>query len=146
VNQFAVALTRTIKAPRSKIYRALLDPELLRRWMCPGSYVVTVATVEERVGGVHRIEMLAPDGERHAFDSVIEELVPDERLVLRFKFDVDAEETLLTLTLRDADGGTELRLDHQRITRRPPLDERSVDAGWSGALDKLQALYEKEPQ
>jgi uncharacterized protein YndB with AHSA1/START domain len=146
VTQFAVALTRTIKAPRSQVYRACLDPELLQRWMCPPSFVVTAATVEERVGGVHRVEMVAPDGERHAFDSIIEELVPDERIVLRFRFDVDAEETLLTLTLRDAGGGTELRLDHERIPRRPPLDERSVDAGWGAALDKLQALYEKEPQ
>ena len=147
MTRFAVALTRTIAAPRSRVYRALVEPELLARWMCPPSFAVSVANVDERVGGVHRVEMLGPDGERHVFDSVIRELVEDERVVLTFKFAPDAEETLLALTLRDAPGGgTELRLEHERITLAPPLDERSVDAGWNGALDKLQALYEKESQ
>jgi uncharacterized protein YndB with AHSA1/START domain len=142
MRKFAVALTRVFPAPRPRVYRALLDPELVARWMSPASFVVTLATVEERVGGAHRVEMLAGDGSVHVFDSRIAELVPDERVVLIFKFAPDAEETLLTLSLRDVDGGTELTLEHERITLVPPLDERSVDAGWSGALAKLQALYE----
>jgi len=148
VKQFAVDLTRTIPAPRDEVYRAFLDPVLLQQWMSPPEFGVSVATVEERVGGAHRVEMLSPDGERHAFDSVIRELVPGERIVLTFVFERDGfprrEETLLTVTLRDADGGTELRLEHERIVREPPFDEQSVDAGWNAALAKLAALYDKE--
>jgi uncharacterized protein YndB with AHSA1/START domain len=143
--QFAVALERVIAAPRAKIYRAWLDPALLARWMGPDDFSVSVATVDERVGGIHHVEMLDADGGHHTFESVIEELVPDERIVLTFKFHPDAEETLLTLTFRDADGGgTALRLEHERITLAPPLDTRSVDTGWGQTLAKLQALYDKE--
>jgi uncharacterized protein YndB with AHSA1/START domain len=143
--QFAVALERVIAAPRSQVYRAWLDPALLARWMGPDDFSVAVATVDERVGGAHRVEMLDPEGGHHTFDSVIEELVPEERIVLTFKFHPEAEETLLTLTFRDAGGGgTRLRLEHERITLAPPLDERSVDAGWGQTLAKLQALYDKE--
>jgi uncharacterized protein YndB with AHSA1/START domain len=145
VTQFAVAVDRIIAAPRSKVYRAWLDPALLARWMGPDGYSVAHATVDERVGGVHRVDMLDPDGAHHAFVSVIDELVPDERIVLTFKFHPDAEETLLTVTFRDAeDGRTALRLEHQRITLAPPLDDQSVDAGWSQTLAKLQAIYDKE--
>ena len=63
----------------------------------------------------------------------------------RVRVPPDAEDTLLTLTFRDAeDGGTELRLEHERITREPPSTSQSVNAGWSQTLAKLQALYDKE--
>ena len=145
MTQVAVALERVIAAPRAKVYRAWLDPELLARWMGPDDFTASLATVDERVGGAHRVELLDADGNHHTFESVIEELVPDERIVLTFKFHPDAEETLLTITFRDAEGGgTELRLEHERITLAPPLDDQSVDAGWSQTLAKLAALYDKE--
>jgi uncharacterized protein YndB with AHSA1/START domain len=142
LTQFAVALDRVIAAPRSKVYRAWLDPGVLARWMGPDDFSVVVATVDERVGGAHYIEMLDGDGDRHTFESVIEELVPDERIVLTWRFHHDGLDTLLTLTFRDAEGGgTQLRLEHERITLEPPLDGQSVDTGWSQTLAKLQALF-----
>jgi uncharacterized protein YndB with AHSA1/START domain len=142
LTQFAVALDRVIAAPRSKVYRAWLDPGVLARWMGPDDFSVVVATVDERVGGAHYIEMLDGDGDRHTFESVIEELVPDERIVLTWRFHHDGLDTLLTLTFRDAEGGgTQLRLEHERITLEPPLDGQSVDIGWSQTLAKLQALF-----
>ena len=141
--QFAVALERVIRAPRSKVYRAWLDPALLARWMGPDDFSVTVATVDERVGGVHQIEMLDPEGGHHTFVSVIEELVPEERIVFTFKFDPEAHETKLTITFSDAEGGgTALRLHHQRITMEGTLDTQSVNIGWGQTLAKLQAFCE----
>jgi uncharacterized protein YndB with AHSA1/START domain len=141
--QFAVALERVIDAPRSKVYRAWLDPAVLARWFGPDDFTVTIATVDERVGGAHDVEMLDADGGHHHFVSVIEELVPDERIVITFKFDPEANETKLTLTFADADGGgTALRLDHERITVEGPIDSESVNVGWGQTLAKLQALME----
>jgi uncharacterized protein YndB with AHSA1/START domain len=143
--QFAVALERVIRAPRSKVYRAFLDPALLVQWMGPDGFSVTVATVDERVGGEHRVDMLDGDGDHHTFDSTILELVPDERIVMTWRFAPGAEETLLTVTFRDAeDGATELRLEHERITLTPPLDTQSVDTGWTQTLAKLAAYFDKE--
>lgn len=149
MRQFAVVLSRTIPGPRGEVYRAFLDPELLPRWMCPGESVVSAATVEERVGGRHVVEMLAPDGVRHAFESVIRELVPGERIVLDFNFvrsgePLLEEETRFTATFHDAgERATEVRIEHERIVMLPPLEPQSVDAGWNSVLDKLEALYEK---
>jgi uncharacterized protein YndB with AHSA1/START domain len=140
MRRFAVQVSRVMRAPRSRVYRAFLDPELVARWWAPMDSVVATATVDERVGGVHRIEMLTATGEPHMFDAVIQELVPDERIVLVFKFAPDAEETLLTVTFRDAPGGTEVLLDHQNVTAEGPLNEQSVDAGWSSVLDKLEGI------
>ena len=129
--QFAVALERVIAAPRSKVYRAWLDPVLLARWMGPDDFSVTVAAVDERVGGVHQIEMLDAEGGQHTFISVIEELVPDERIVFTFKFHPEAQESRLTISLSDAEGGrTALRLEHERITDEESLDTQSINIGW----------------
>jgi uncharacterized protein YndB with AHSA1/START domain len=141
--QFAVALERVIKAPRAKVYRAWLDPVVLAQWMGPDDFAVVVAEVDERVGGAHHIEMIDRDGDHHTFDSIIEELVPDERIVLAWRFHEGAHESQLTLTFGDAEGGgTALRLHHERITYEGDLEERSVDAGWSQTLAKLQAIYD----
>jgi uncharacterized protein YndB with AHSA1/START domain len=143
--QFAVALERVIRAPRPNVYRAFLDPALLEQWMGPDGFSVTVATVDERVGGEHRVEMLDPDGDHQVFESTILELVPDERIVMTWRFGPGAEDTLLTVTFRDAEGGgTDLRLEHERITLAPPLDNQSVDAGWTQTLAKLAAYFDKE--
>ncbi len=145
MNRFAVTLRRVIRAPRARVYRAFLDPELVAQWLAPGGSVVSTATVDERVGGVHRVDMIDEHGAAHLFDNVIQELVPDERIVLTFRFAPGAEDTLLTLTFRDAEGGgTGLRLQHERITHAPPLDTQSVDTGWSQALAKLAAFFDKE--
>ena len=86
MTQFAVTLDRIIAAPRAQGYRAWLDPDVLARWMGPEGLSVIVATVDERVGGAHHLEMLDADGAAHRSSSVIEELVPDERIVLTFRF------------------------------------------------------------
>jgi uncharacterized protein YndB with AHSA1/START domain len=133
-----------VKPPRAKVYRAWLDSELLARWMGPDDFSVLVAHVDERVGGRHSVEMLDSDGHHHQFESVIEELIPDERIVLTFRFHPDAEDTLLTLTFIDTEGGeTLLRLEHERITLASPLDDQRVDAGWSQTLAKLQAIFDR---
>ena len=141
--QFAVALERVIAAPRSKVYRAWLDPALLARWFGPDDMSVVDANVDERVGGAHNVELLGPDGVLTNFVSVIEELVPDERIVLTFKFDHTAQETKLTIRFSDSeDGGTVLRLDHERITIEGDLNTTSVNIGWGQTLAKLQAFLE----
>ena len=141
--QFAVALERVIAAPRSKVYRAWLDPTLLARWFGPDDMSVVDANVDERVGGAHNVELLGPDGVLTNFVSVIEELVPDERIVLTFKFDHTAQETKLTIRFSDAEGGgTVLRLDHERITIEGDLNTTSVNIGWGQTLAKLQAFLE----
>jgi uncharacterized protein YndB with AHSA1/START domain len=45
---------RTFYQPPGPVYRAWLDPDLVQRWMAPGSQEVTRVEIEERPGGVWR--------------------------------------------------------------------------------------------
>jgi uncharacterized protein YndB with AHSA1/START domain len=149
----AVRLQRTIPAPPDKVYRAWLEPELIRRWMAPGALEVTRAEVDERVGGHYRIWHAGAEGEVGGFECELLELVPHERIALRWGFvgpDRLAGPTYdsqLTITLRETpDGATELTLVHERLDdlreALPDIAE-GVGPGWEMVLDKLAALAEE---
>jgi uncharacterized protein YndB with AHSA1/START domain len=148
-----VRLHRFIPAPPDKVYRAWLEPELIRRWMAPGSLEVIRAEVDERVGGHYRIWHAGAEGEVGGFECELLELVPHERIVLRWGFvgpDRLAGPTYdsqLTVTLREApDGATELTLVHERLDDlREALPDiaAGVGPGWEMALHKLAALGEE---
>lgn len=144
-----VRLQRTIPAPPDQVYRAWLEPDLLRRWLAPASLTVTRAEVDERVGGHHRIWQAGADGDVGGFESELLELVPNQRIVLRWGFvgperiADPAHDSRLTITLREApDGATALTLVHERLdaldAAMPGMAENAA-RGWGMALDKLAA-------
>lgn len=145
-----VRLQRRIRAPRSKVYRAWLDPGLIRRWMAPAGLEVTRAEVVERVGGHYRIWHAGAEGEVGGFECELLELVPIERIVLRWGFvgpdrlAGPSYDSRLTVTLREApDGATDLTLVHERLDdlrKALPDIADGVGPGWEMALDKLAAL------
>ena len=146
----AVRLQRTIPAPPDEVYRAWLDPGLLRRWLAPGGLEVTHAEVDERVGGRYRIWHAGAEGEVGGFECELLELVPNERIVWRWGFvgldrlEGPIYDSLLTVTLASApDGATDLTLVHERLDdlrEAMPDVADAVGPGWEMVLDNLAAL------
>jgi uncharacterized protein YndB with AHSA1/START domain len=151
--QAVVRLQRTIPAPPDQVYRAWLDPELMRRWFAATGMHVTRAEVDERVGGHHRVWQAGPDGDAGGFESELLELVPGERIVFAWGFvgpervADPAHASRLTITLRPAPGdATELTLVHERLgalDRAMPGMLEMVGNGWGQALDKLVAALDE---
>ena len=54
---FDLTLTRTIRAPRAKVFDAFVNPDQLRRWFGPRGHTVAEATVDAKVGGRYRLLM-----------------------------------------------------------------------------------------
>jgi uncharacterized protein YndB with AHSA1/START domain len=67
--QPVVRIERTIPAPPHEVYRAWLEPELMRRWLAPASFAVTRVEVDEREGGRYRIWQRAVTARRRAASS-----------------------------------------------------------------------------
>jgi uncharacterized protein YndB with AHSA1/START domain len=131
------------------VYRAWLDPELLRRWLAPGGLEVTRAEVDERVGGHYRIWQAGADGAVGGFECELLELVPDRRIVFHWglvgpeRLSGPHYDSRLTITFDDAPGGaTDLTLIHERLEdlfeAMPSLAEK-FRPGWEMVLDKLAA-------
>ncbi|GIF18466.1 uncharacterized protein YndB with AHSA1/START domain [Actinoplanes tereljensis] len=141
----------TLPAPASAVYRAWLEPEILRRWLAPGSSECTRAEVDERVGGSFRIWQEQDGRPIGGFDAEILELVPDRRIVWRWGMTGPESEQMfdstLTVTLEDTpDGGTQLRLTHERLDQLAaamPEVAAQFGAGWEDVLHKLAVVVKQ---
>jgi uncharacterized protein YndB with AHSA1/START domain len=144
-----VRLERIIPAAPHQVYRAWLNPDLLRRWLAPGGLEVKRAEVDERVGGHYRVWQADSGSDVGGFECELLELVPDQRIVFRWGFagpargDGPVFDSLLTITLREApDSATALTLVHERLDELAaamPDVARNVGPGWELVLEKLIA-------
>ncbi len=132
-----VRITIPIDAPPSAVFRALLEPEALNRWMGAQS-----AVVEPRVGGKYKLNWSYQiDGADVAGGpTTILEMIPDEKLVLDwpdYRGDTSVPNQTITFLLApDGKGGTMLTFVHAGFTRTTDMSDYGF--GWTGLLDALK--------
>jgi uncharacterized protein YndB with AHSA1/START domain len=148
----ATRISQRVNAPRSKVYRALLDARAVATWMVPTGMTTHVHAFDPREGGAFRISLTydAPTGtgkttaHTDTYHGRFIELVPDEKVVEVVEFETTDPalqgEMTLTISLVDADGGTEILAVHDRMP--PGLSPADNEAGWRSSLAKLAALVE----
>jgi uncharacterized protein YndB with AHSA1/START domain len=148
-NRVAVRLERTIPAPPRDVYRAWLDPDLVRRWMAP-DFEVTRVEIDARVGGHYRVWHAKSGSESGGFDAEILVLIPDRRIVFRWGFvgpdrrKGPVYDSTLTIELREApDDATSLILIHERLDELAagmPQAADKVEMGWAMVIEKLAIM------
>ena len=84
-----IVLTREFNAPRSLVFEAFVKPEHLRLWWGRTGSTLTVCEVDLRPGGTWRYVTRNANGSEHPFRGEYREIVPPERLVYTFMYDVD---------------------------------------------------------
>jgi uncharacterized protein YndB with AHSA1/START domain len=125
-------LTRSLAAPAAAVWRAFTDPVALATWFWPAASFGTTAEVDLRPGGRFRI---AAPRRGFAVSGSYVEVEPPGRLVFTWRWDGEADETLVTVTLTATGVGCELDLRHDRF---PDVASRDGNAqGWSDCLDRL---------
>lgn len=145
-------VTRHIRAPRARVYRALLDAEAVRQWMVPDQMTSHIHSFDAREGGTFRISLTydlpttagKTNPQTDSFHGRFLKLVPDTEVVQVVEFETDdpamAGEMTITYVLVDADGGTDLVGVHENLPPGvPPADN---ELGWSMSVDKLAKLVE----
>jgi uncharacterized protein YndB with AHSA1/START domain len=60
-----IVLSRVINARRELVFSAWADPRHLPRWFGPAVFKVETKSIDIRVGGEWRFDMIAPDGKRY---------------------------------------------------------------------------------
>jgi uncharacterized protein YndB with AHSA1/START domain len=134
----SLALVRKLDAAPAKVWRALTEPEMLKRWMAPDdAFKVPVAETQVRVGGRYHIVMISPDGEEHDVSGVYREIVPNKKLVYTWAWKTTPErESIVTIELRSAGSGTELTLRHEQFADEEARNRH--EHGWKGCLARLE--------
>lgn len=145
-------ILRRLNAPRSRVYRALIDARDVQTWMVPTGMTSQVHAFEGREGGFFRISLTydAPTGtgkttaQTDTYHGHFVKLVPDELVVQVLEFETENPamrgEMTITFTLTDADGGTELLAVHDQLPSGVSPSDNEL--GWQLSLTKLEALVE----
>jgi uncharacterized protein YndB with AHSA1/START domain len=141
-----------INAPRSAVYRALLDARAIATWRVPAGMTSHVHEFDAREGGSFRISLTydAPTGtgktaaHTDTYHGHFVKLVPDEQVVELLEFETtDPElrgEMTNTTTLVDADGGTDVLVVQEGIPGGVSATDNEI--GTRMALANLATLVE----
>ena len=148
-------VTRHIRAPRQRVYRALVDEEAVEQWRVPTGMTGHVHEFDAREGGSFRISLtydeVSQAGKTTAhtdtYHGYFARLVPDEQVVEVVEFESNDPtmqgEMRITVSLSNApSGGTDLVAVHEELP--PGVRPSDNELGWTLALEKLAALVEAE--
>ena len=151
---YSARVSRHVKAPRSAIYRALVDADAIGRWRVPAGMTSRVHEFDAREGGSFRISLTydepGPAGKSSAhtdtFHGRFVKLVPDEQVVEVHEFETADPalrgEMIMTTTLTDADGGTTVLIVHDGVPDSVPAADNEL--GMRMALANLAGLVEAQ--
>ena len=144
----AVRIERTLRAPPDRVFRAFLEPELVRQWMVPDDLEIDRVTVEARVGGRIEIWHSRSGASTGKFIGSFLKIDPPHELVYRWAF-VGTEpekgeyfDTLVTVRLTAVrEDLTLLSVVHEKLDdlqRGAPHVVSRLVPGWNNCLDKLE--------
>jgi uncharacterized protein YndB with AHSA1/START domain len=150
---YSTRVSHRVAAPRSAVYRALVDAEAIAKWRVPAGMSSHVHTFDAREGGAFRVSLSydVPTGtgksaeHTDTYQGRFLRLVPDEQVVEELAFETadPAMSTTMTMTttLTDAaDGGTDVVLVHEGIPDSVPVADNEL--GTRMALANLAELVE----
>ena len=136
-----IKVVREFDAPAKLVYRAVTEPELVKRWWGAQRGAMTVAEIDLRVGGKWRYVMDASTGEEVGFHGEFREIVPKGRIVQTEAYegipDPDESANVNTMTLVEADGRTTMELLIQCVNK----ESRDMQIA-SGMEEGMQESYD----
>ena len=146
-------LSRHIRAPRGRVYEALIDAGAVQQWMVPESMTSHVHSFDAREGGTFRVSLTydattdtgKTSAQTDTYHGRFVRLVPGEEVVQVVEFETADPalqgEMTVTITLAEAaDGGTDVAGVHENLP--PGVRPEDNELGWSMSLSKLARLVE----
>jgi uncharacterized protein YndB with AHSA1/START domain len=141
-----IVITREFEAPARLLWRAITEPELIKRWWSGQRGEVTHVEVDLRVGGSWRQVMVANEGFEVAFHGTYREIVPNERLVTTELYEgvpgaTEDDATVNTITLDEHDGVTTLTT--VVVCRIPEIRDAIIGSGMEGGMQEAYDALEE---
>ena len=140
-----IVMTRVFDAPRELVWRALTEPELLKRWFLgPPGWTMPVCELSLTPGSAYRYVWRGPDGSDMGMGGIVREVVPPERMVCTQLFDQDwtGGEAVGTLVLIERNGKTTLTNTVLYASReaRDAVLKTPMEHGVAAGYDRLAEL------
>ncbi len=135
-----ITISRTINAPRERVWKALVTPEDIMKYnYADEGWTTPHAILDVRPGGTFNIGFQSPDG-KSSFDLVgtYTEVVENEKLGQELG---DGRPVLYTL--EDQDGKTKITIEFEMETENTEEKQRE---GWTKIMDHLAGYVESKEE
>jgi uncharacterized protein YndB with AHSA1/START domain len=143
--KFSLEIKRFIKASRDRVYAAWTDPAQLKNWFGPEWVQTREIIADARVGGKFRWDLINCDGDEKTIEGEYHEIIPGRKIVFTWKHQDDKlwenRSSIVTVEFSDRNGGTELRLKHEKLPSEESRDDHNE--GWNSLLDKLEKFVSR---
>ncbi len=104
-----VVLTRTLDAPRERVFKMFTDPCLIQHWWGPKTLTTTVDKMDVKQGGSWRFVQCRQDGKKYVFSGIYHKVSKPELLVFTFEYEGMPGHVLLeTVRFEEHEGKTRL--------------------------------------
>jgi glutathione S-transferase len=133
----SLEVSRWFDVAPETLFDAWLD-ESWGEWLAPGAVFCTSSIVNPKEGGRYSVVMRMPDGRDVTINGTYRQIERPTRLLFTWQADHTRAETLVTLTFRAKNGGTEMMLRHEGFTNAELRDRHN--AGWTGANGSFYKL------
>lgn len=142
VNPAKLVVKKLINASCAEVFEAWQNPELMSKWFYPnrpGWRAVT--TIDFKVGGHYRNEMINEWGTGFAHTGTYKEIVPNKKIVFTWNSHA-VKDTLVTVELQPKGNRTELTVTHDLLQT---AEERGKhQEGWHMCLNNLDKFVSKQ--
>lgn len=136
-------LRRRLLAPRELVFEAFSKPEHIRRWWGPRRMTLTTCEMDFRPGGTWRFIQETPEGRVHPFRGEYREIVPLEKIVQTFLYDVDGARdfpAIETIVFEEDGGTTLLTATIEHAPTGACARDHQMEAGAKESYDRLEEL------
>lgn len=138
-----VEIVRVIKASKQRVFDAWTRPDIVRQWFIAGTVKLADASMDLRKDGAWRMESIGSCTPGEASNVVTGRYLRVEpHDLLSFTWNNahwPEEESVVTIRLRDVEGGTEMTLLHERFLTEASREDHA--RGWKSVIDNLESFF-----
>ncbi len=138
----SLTVERTFAVDRDTMWQLWTDEVHASRWMRPSltEYGPTKATIDARVGGAYRFELLYGGADMSVIVGEYLEVEVPGRLVYTWAWEGAPTVSRVEVRFDEVPGGTRVHVLHTQL--ESPESVAAHEAGWIGCLSTLAEVYD----
>ena len=139
VETTALKVSKVYNATVESVWNAWTNPEEISKWWLPEGFTEPSSPeVDLKVGGEFKYPMKPAEGKAFYAYGVFKEIVPNELIKSTWKWSHADQETLLTVTFRKIDDGTQLTIVHELFGDE---EQKNLHTdGWNKCMARIEEV------
>jgi uncharacterized protein YndB with AHSA1/START domain len=140
MKELELTVTRTIPAPREKVFDAWLSPKMLAQFMKPVSTMTSPSKVtNDPVKGGHFTILMISEGRELPHTGTYLEIDPYSRLSFTWASDHSLDDSVVTIDFAEPKPGT-TDITLKQVKFRSEAERQGHTQGWTAIIGQLEKI------